>query len=227
MNRQLIWDVPTRLFHWLLVAALTAQYVTAEWMDSAMQWHFWIGYFVIGLIAFRLVWGLLGPTYARFGNFIAGPVAVWRYIKTLPDARAPAHAGHNPLGGWFVIIMLGCVALQAVSGLFMTDEVFLDGPYRHVVSEQTQQLMNTLHHTVFDILLGVIGLHIAAIVFYALYKRQSLTSAMLHGKKATPGGGIRSSRLWLALVIAISVGVAVYAVMFWLPPAPVDEGFYY
>ncbi|MCU7553800.1 cytochrome b/b6 domain-containing protein [Alteromonas sp. ASW11-19] len=227
MDKQLVWDLPTRLFHWLLVAALSAQYVTAEWLDDAMQWHFWIGYFVIGLIVFRIVWGLVGPAHARFSNFITGPVAVWRYLKTLPDASAPAHVGHNPLGGWFVIIMLACVALQAVSGLFMTDDVFLDGPYRHLSSEPTLQLMNTLHHTVIDILLGVIALHIAAIAFYALYKRQSLTPAMVHGKKTTRTGGISSSRLWRALLIAIVVGVTVYAAIFWLPPAPVDDGFYY
>ena len=227
MEKRMIWDIPTRLFHWLLVASLSIQYATAEWMDDAMQWHFYVGYFTIGLVIFRLIWGFIGPVHARFRHFLKGPAAVVSYIRSLPDKHAPHHAGHNPLGGLFVIIMLFLIAIQAVSGLFMTDEVFLDGPYRHLVSSGTQELMNTLHHQVINVLLVVIALHIAAIAFYALYKKQSLTPPMIHGKKATTSPGITSSRLLLALVVAAVIAVVVYVGIEVLPPEPVDEGFFY
>ncbi|WP_414830486.1 cytochrome b/b6 domain-containing protein [Alteromonas sp. H39] len=227
MEKRMIWDIPTRLFHWLLVASLSIQYATAEWLDDAMQWHFYVGYFTIGLVIFRLIWGFIGPEHARFRHFLKGPTAIISYMRSLPDKHAVPHAGHNPLGGVFVIVMLLLIAIQAVSGLFLTDEVFLDGPYRHLVSDSTQDVMSTLHHQVIDALLIVIALHIAAIAFYAVYKKQSLTSAMIHGKKATSSQGITSSRLLLAVVVAAIVAALVYLGIDILPPEPVDEGFYY
>lgn len=226
MQKKLIWDIPTRLFHWLLVASILAQYATAEWMDNAVQWHFYIGYFTLGLLAFRLVWGVVGPTYARFSQFVKGPKAVIRYISTLFDKNSEPVAGHNPLGGWFVVVMLCLLIVQGVSGLFMTDDVFLDGPYRSAVDDSTLALMNTLHHLAFDILLWVIGLHIAAIGFYAVYKKQKLVPPMLHGKKATQNAPIPSSRLWLALVVVLITAATLYYVIEVAAPAPsVDDYF--
>ena len=227
MQKRLVWDIPTRLFHWLLVLSLCGQYVTAELMDNAMQWHFYLGYFTLGLIVFRIIWGFAGPQYARFSNFVRGPVPVIHYIKTLPNKHSTETAGHNPLGGWVVVLMLVLVAVQAVSGLFMTDDIFLDGPYRHTVSDSALSIMNTLHHNAFNILLAVIALHIAAIAFYAIYKKQSLTPPMIHGKKATNSPGISSSRLLLAVIVIAIVAAIVYAGVEVLPPEPVDDGFYY
>jgi len=226
MQKQLIWDLPTRLFHWLLVASIVAQYVTAEWLDNAVQWHFYIGYFTLGLLAFRLVWGIVGPTYARFSQFVKGPRAVFGYIHTLFDKNSQPVAGHNPLGGWFVIVMLVLLMVQGVSGLFMTDDIFLDGPYRGAVGESTLEAMNTLHHLAFDILLWVIGLHIGAILFYAVYKKQKLVPPMLHGKKATADAGIPSSRLWLAVVIVLLTAAALYYAIEIAPPAPAVEDYF-
>ena len=226
MQNKLIWDLPTRLFHWLLVASVVAQYVTAEWLDNAVQWHFYIGYFTLGLLIFRIIWGFVGPAYARFGQFVKGPKAVIGYIGNLFNKNSPAVAGHNPLGGWFVIVMLVLLSIQAVSGLFMTDDIFLDGPYRHVVSENTLDIMNKLHHLAFDILIWVIALHISAILFYAVYKKQKLVPPMVHGKKATNDKAIASSRLWLALVVALVSAAAVYYIVEIAPPAAEIEEFY-
>lgn len=227
MENKLIWDLPTRLFHWLLVAGLVAQYITGDVLDDAMQWHFYIGYGVLGLLIFRFVWGFAGPQYARFSNFVSSPAKVLQYAKTLGSANASAHAGHNPLGGWFVIIMLVMVATQAITGLFVSDDIFFDGPWHHVVSEDTTDLMTLLHHRGFNVLLGVIALHIGAIVFYAIVKKQRLVPAMVHGKKATSAAAIDSSRLLTALIIAIISAALVYYIVAVAPPAPVDEGFYY
>lgn len=227
MEKRLIWDIPTRLFHWLLVASIFGLYATAEWMDDAVQWHFYLGYFTLGLIIFRVIWGFVGPTYARFSHFVKGPGAVFSYMKTLGRKDSAPATGHNALGGYAVIIMLIMIGLQAVSGLFMTDDIYLDGPYRHLVDESVLDVMNTLHHRVFDVLLWVIGFHIAAIVFYAVFKKQKLVPPMIHGKKQTQGSGIPSSKLLLALVIALIVGFGLYYAIEIAPPAPAVEEFYY
>ncbi len=227
MTKSLIWDLPTRLFHWLLVLSLSAQYITAELLDNAMQWHFYVGYFTLGLIVFRILWGFVGTRYAKFRQFIRGPGAVFRYIKSLPAKQTTPHAGHNPLGGWAVVVMLLLITIQATSGLFLTDDVFLDGPYRHMVDESVQSIANTLHHTGFDFLLGIIVAHVLAILFYRYYKHQRLTMPMIHGKKTTGDKGIPSSRLWLALVIAFISAALVYYIIVIAPPEPAAEALYY
>ncbi len=227
MQKRLVWDIPTRLFHWLLVACILAQYLTAEVFD-AIDWHFKIGYFTLGLILFRVLWGIVGTTYARFSQFLAGPGTVAAYAKTLPSRQSPAHAGHNPMGGWMVIVLIGLVALQGVSGLFIGDDIINNGPYYDAVSDATRDTMNAIHHTAFNILLAAIALHIAAVVFYVRYKKQMLIAAMLHGKKPTSAPGISSSRLLLALLLVLIVIAAMYYAIEIAPPAPaVDADMYY
>lgn len=226
MKKALIWDIPTRLFHWLLVASLIAQYVTVEWMDNAVQWHFYIGYFTLGLIAFRLIWGVIGPKYARFSHFVTGPVPVVNYVKTLLSKAPALTAGHNPLGGWFVVIMLVLVAIQGISGLFMTDDVFLDGPYRQMADSDMLEVMNWLHHVAFDTLIYAIALHVGAIIFYTFYKKRPLVPAMIHGKQYTSDSSIKGSRVLLAIIVALCVsGVLYYAIEIYPPPAVVDDYF--
>ena len=227
MQKVLVWDIPTRVFHWLLVSSLLAQYATAEWLENAIQWHFYIGYFTLFLVIFRILWGFVGTQYARFSSFVTGPRKVIRYLKTLFDKDSMPSIGHNPLGGWFVIAMLVLVAVQAISGLFMTDDIFLDGPYRPLADEKTLALMNSLHHLAFDILLYVIALHIAAVFFYSIYKKQKLVPAMLHGKKVSKAVGIAGSRLVRALVIALLAAAIVYVAVEVYPPAPEVEEYYY
>ncbi|NVK56086.1 MAG: cytochrome b/b6 domain-containing protein [Alteromonadaceae bacterium] len=227
MQKRLIWDIPTRLFHWLLVACILAQYLTAEVLD-AIDWHFKIGYFTLGLILFRLLWGFTGTTYARFSQFLTGPGKVLAYSKTIAHSHSPDHAGHNPLGGWMVMVLLLLVALQGISGLFIGDDIINNGPYYDAVSQATRDTMNTIHHTAFNILLAAIALHVAAVVFYTRYKKQLLVPAMLHGKKATNEPGISSSRLLLALTLVIIVIATMYYVIEIAPPAPaVDADMYY
>jgi len=244
----LIWDIPTRLFHWLLVISIVAQYATAKWLDNAVQWHFYIGYFALFLVTFRILWGFVGTRYARFSQFVTGPKSVLVYLKSLFNKHAPPSEGHNPLGGWFVVVMLILVSVQAVSGLFMTDDIFLDGPYRHLATEAFTDIMSSIHHIAFDILLYVICLHISAIVFYALYKKQRLVPAMVHGRKdvvevtsententspvkvkhtGQQDAGIAHSMLFKAVVVAIIAAVIVYVAIEVYPPAPEVDEYYY
>ncbi|WP_334061559.1 cytochrome b/b6 domain-containing protein [Alteromonas genovensis] len=236
MKKRLIWDLPTRLFHWLLVLSILAQYVTAELLDDAVQWHFYIGYFTLGLIIFRLLWGIFGPRYAKFSQFVKGPGAVFAYAKTLFDRDSLPSVGHNPLGGWFVVVMIALVLVQAVSGLFMTDDIFLDGPLRSMAKDDVLSIMNTLHHLSFDTLVYIIALHIGASVFYGFYKRQKLVPPMISGKKPLPedeaqyygkAQGITHSELGKAIIIALVAAACVYVVVEVLPPSAPAAQYYY
>ena len=236
MKKRLIWDLPTRLFHWLLVLSILAQYVTADLLDDAVQWHFYIGYFTLGLIIFRLLWGMVGPKYAKFSQFVTGPSAVFAYAKTLFDRDSLPSVGHNPLGGWFVVVMSVLVLVQAVSGLYMTDDIFLDGPLRSMAAENVLEIMNTLHHVAFDTLLYVIALHIGASVFYGIYKRQQLLPPMISGKKPLPVDdeqyygetqGIQHSHLGRAIIIALIAAASVYIIVEVLPPSSTATQYYY
>ncbi|WP_334039346.1 cytochrome b/b6 domain-containing protein [Alteromonas macleodii] len=227
MQKTLIWDIPTRLFHWLIVASLLAQYATVEWLENKVQWHFYIGYFTLFLIVFRIIWGFVGTQHAKFSSFITGPRKVFNYIKTLFNRHSEPAIGHNPLGGWFVVVMLVLLAIQAVSGLFMTDDIFLDGPYRQLAGEETLALMNTLHHLAFDVLLYVIALHIGAVIFYSVYKKQKLVPAMVHGNKESATAGITDSRILRAFVVALIAAAAVYVAIEVYPPAPQADEYYY
>ena len=232
MNKSLLWDLPTRLFHWLLVLSLFAQYATAKWLDDAVQWHFYIGYFTLFLVLFRVMWGFVGTRYARFSHFVKGPKAVYIYLTQLFNKPALPTIGHNPLGGWFVLIMLALVAVQAVSGLYMTDDIFLDGPYRAFASDELVEVMTWLHHITFDLLLYVIGLHIGAILFYGVYKKHRLIPAMLHGKQNSvyfnaQNTPIAHSKLGRALVVALVAAALVYLAIEIYPPTPEAGGYYY
>lgn len=236
MKKRLIWDFPTRLFHWLLVLSILAQYITADLLDDAVQWHFYIGYFTLGLIIFRLLWGMVGPKYAKFSQFVKGPRDVFEYAKTLFDRDSLPSVGHNPLGGWFVVVMIVLVLVQAVSGLFMTDDIFLDGPLRRMATDDVLTIMNTLHHVAFDTLLYVITLHIGASIFYGIYKRQQLLPPMINGKKPLPVDdeqyygetqGIRHSHLGRAIIIALIAAASVYFIVEVLPPSSSATQYYY
>ncbi len=219
-NKHLIWDFPTRLFHWLLVAGITAQWLTGEYLDDAIDWHFTIGYCVLGLIIFRILWGFLGTRYAKFSSLPLNPRHALDYARSLPDKHSKPHAGHNPVGSWMVLIMLLAVLLQAVSGLFVSDEIFSEGPYRSVASKAVLEVMEFIHFNLFDVLLILIGLHVSAALFYQLYKKQAIITAMFSGKKTVEASPINGSRLLTALITAAIVAGAVYLLVVVLPPEP-------
>lgn len=216
----LIWDIPTRLFHWLLVIGFGLQWLTGRFLDDAIDWHFYIGYSLLGLILFRIIWGFVGTQYAKFTQFLSSPKAAIHYSKTLHKKQSPVHATHNPLGGWVVVIMLFLIGLQAISGLFVSDEIFSEGPYYSVASSNVKDAMAFIHFNLFDVLIGIAALHILAVLVYQLYKKQHLIQAMFHGKKSVDAVGITSSKLILAIFIACLVGVGVYILVAVLPPQP-------
>ncbi len=227
-ERRLVWDLPLRLFHWLLVLSLGALWASGEAGFDWMQYHMYLGYWTLGLIVFRLIWGFVGPKHARFGSFVASPAAIWRYARGLAAGTMIQTVGHNPLGGIMVIVMLVLVCFQITTGLFATDDILWTGPYNGVVSGETADRLTSLHHLNFNFILAAVALHLMAIAFYFLVKKQNLIAAMLHGKKPSAHvaehEAITKSEIAKAIVvIAISA-----ALVYWLisaAPEPPDVSF--
>lgn len=213
---QRVWDLPTRLFHWTLVALIALQYATGEFHFLDMRWHFWFGYATLALIAFRILWGFFGSQTSRFSDFLRGPRAVLRYLRESMRTSAPVRVGHNPLGGWSVLALLASVAVQAISGLFASDEIDTDGPLVAHVSDATVKLMTRVHHWNENILLILVCLHIATVLLYLIVKRDNLIAPMISGvKRTTQNQELCFASVWLALVL-FAICAAVVMVLVWL-----------
>lgn len=181
-----VWDLPTRLFHWLLVLLFALSWWSAE--NHEMEWHYRSGLTLLMLLAFRLIWGFIGGSSARFAGFVRGPGATLDYLR---GARAKS-VGHNPLGGYSVIAMLLALVVQVGTGLFATDIDGLEsGPLSHFVDFDQGRLAAKVHGTSFNILLVLIGLHIAAILFYLVVRRRNLVGPMVTGRDGSLGGEVR------------------------------------
>ncbi|MEP0355497.1 cytochrome b/b6 domain-containing protein [Paraglaciecola sp.] len=227
MSKALVWDLPVRLFHWLLVICIFAQWLTVEILEDATDIHFYIGYFTLGLIIFRLIWGVVGTTYSRFTSFIAGPKSIFAYLKSLTTKEHVTTVGHNSVGGLMLPAVLLLVGLQAVSGLFITDDIINEGPYYASASETLKSYMMWLHNNIFDVLLGLIAVHLLAIFYYQFALKHDLISPMFTGKKVVkPSEAISSSRLLLAVIIVVLVAIFVYWLVVINPPV-VEVDYYY
>ena len=212
-----IWDLPTRVFHWALALCVIALALTGQVGGGWMPWHFRLGYSVLSLLLFRLVWGCIGGHWSRFRSFLYSPSSVLRYAKEQPQAGHAA--GHNPLGAMSVFAMLGFLLLQVGTGLFSDDEIASSGPLSKFVSEHTVGLA-TRYHKDFGkyILLALLLLHVAAVIFYLLRMRQNLIQPMLDGYKALPQEAQASrddtaSRLLAALVFTGCAGAVTLMVV--------------
>jgi cytochrome b len=227
MKKVKLWDAPLRIFHWSLVVLVSAAFFTGLTGGGWMDWHGWLGGATAGLIGFRLAWGIVGSTYARFANFIRGPATIAAYLKGEWQGL-----GHNPLGALSVIGMLVVLSLQVISGLFANDDIAYQGPYNGLIGKAAEAWALYLHNRIYWLIAALVGLHLGAIAFYARARGENLVKPMLTGEKEVPlaappapnqepaGGG------WPALAIA----VAIAALFSWLalggpveylaPPAP-------
>jgi cytochrome b len=211
-----VWDVPTRLFHWTLTLLIALQYATGEYHVLDMRWHYWFGYATLALIVFRVLWGFAGSQTSRFADFVRGPGSVVRYVKSELSTNPQRSIGHNPLGGWSVLALLLCVAVQAVSGLFASDEIDNDGPLVARVSGTTVKWMTWLHQWNQNLLLALIGLHVVAVLLYLLRKHENLIMPMFSGRKdMADARSLRFVSSWRALALLALSGVAV-AALIWL-----------
>lgn len=173
-----VWDFPTRAFHWLTVGLVAFSWASHEWHN--MTAHLYSGLAVLALLTFRIIWGLIGSNTARFASFVRSPAQVLAYVKG--GMAGHPSAGHNPLGGYSVLALLGLLTLQVGTGLFATDtDADVSGPLSHLVSYDTSHGLAEVHEAAFNLLLAVIALHVAAIVFYRVVKRRNLVKPMITG----------------------------------------------
>ena len=213
-----VWDLPTRLFHWVLAVSVVGSVATAQIGGNAMVWHFRLGYLACGLLVFRLLWGLFGGRWSRFSSFLYTPAALLRYLRGQPRPGERFEVGHSPLGALSVFALLAVLIAQVGSGLFADDEIANVGPLNRYVSGATASLLTAWHKDWgAPLLLGLVLLHVVAIVFHRLVRRKDLVRPMLGGDKLLPpdtpatddGLGLRVRALALAGAIAALVGWAV------------------
>lgn len=182
-NERIIWDAPVRIVHWSFVILLPALWWS--WKSGDMTLHKQLGIVMLGLILFRLGWGIIGSATARFATFLKGPRGIWAYLRRSADTEATPAVGHNPLGGWSVVAMLGLLGFQVGLGLFAQDIDGLEsGPLGYLVSYDTADAAREAHETVFNIILALVALHVAAILFYLLGRRDNLIGPMISGRRA-------------------------------------------
>ncbi len=218
-RRLRVWDVPVRVFHWVLVSLIAVSWITVEIGGNAMTYHMWSGYAILALVLFRIIWGFVGSHHARFVDFVYGPRATIAYLRGLLRLDPPFYAGHNPMGGWSVILLLTCVLVQASTGLFANDEIMTEGPLVKHVSTDLSNLVTTIHRLNFNVLLGLVCIHIAAALFYLVVKRENLIGAMFTGVKKIPAQSgyaeQRMTSLWVAVVVLAIAAVVVRVVVTW------------
>jgi cytochrome b len=198
-----IWDLPIRLFHWVLVGLIAFSWWSAEYHYDDV--HIWLGIAVLTLLIFRILWGFFGSSTARFANFIRGPRAVFGYLRG--EWRG---IGHNPLGALSVVALLGLVSLQVGLGLIASDEDgLMQGPLVNLVSMGVSDTATELHEELFNVLLALIGLHIAAILYYR-FKGKKLVSPMITGKGEVDPGvqPMRPGKGWVAILcLIVAIGI--------------------
>jgi cytochrome b len=211
-----VWDIPTRVFHWTFVALIIAAWATSEF--GWIEWHAWIGQALLALVVYRILWGIMGSETAQFWNFVKGPKAAIAYARGLLAGHTPPSIGHNPLGALMILALLGLVALQAILGLFANDDIYFEGPLRHLVSKATSDTLTGLHHLLFDAIWLAAAAHIGAALFYLFIKRENLIRPMITGVKdwAKPHPKLRFTPAWLAIPALAAAAALVWAAVTYL-----------
>jgi cytochrome b len=209
-----VWDLPTRVFHWLLAACVLGSLASGFIGGGAIDWHARFGYAILALLLFRLVWGLVGGRWSRFSSFLYAPRSVVAYLRGQPH---PDHlVGHNPLGAGSVIAMLVVLLLQVASGLVNDDEISFQGPLYPLVSSKVAEAAHDFHEAGMWLVIGLVVLHVAAVLFYLVRKKQNLVAPMISGDKEI-ATAVTSSRddLWSRLGALVLLAACAGAVT-WL-----------
>jgi cytochrome b len=199
------WDLPTRVFHWALAVLVVFSFTTGKIGGPWLEWHMKSGYAILALLLFRVAWGFAGPANARFTAFVLGPAAALGHARDLVARRVAAKAGHTPLGGWMVLVMLAVLALQAATGLFTNDESSHEGPLSRMVSNAMIDRMSVIHGWNQWVVATVVGVHVAAIVYYHAALKANVTRGMVSGPAHVP------LRAWVLL--AAAAGAVYYVVV--------------
>ncbi len=213
VTRVKVWDLPTRVFHWTLAAAVAGSWYTGE--NGMTEWHERLGLSILALLGFRLIWGFVGGRYARFTDFVCGPVSAFRYLKETLAGRHPLHLGHNPLGGWSVLALLAALAVQATMGLFGNDDILYEGPLYSLVSHHLSGRLTGWHQLFFNVVLALVIVHVTAVVAYAVLLKTDLIRPMVTGWKFVPAEyapeRIARTPAWIAAVLFVGCALAAWA----------------
>jgi len=204
-----IWDAPTRLFHWLVAVLVAAAYAT--WRLNWMVWHGWVGDVLLTLLLFRLLWGFFGSETARFSHFLASPQRAVRYLLHALRRESGRQAGHNPAGGWAVLLLLFLLFGETLTGLYVSNDIADVGPFTEITPAPVANAIAALHVIFWNGLLGAIALHLLAILAYAVLKGQNLLLPMITGTKILPESVPPpriASPAWAAFLIAGSAAAA-------------------
>jgi len=209
-----VWDLGVRVFHWSLLVLLTGSWLTGTSEDDWMEVHQWLGISVLALVLSRVVWGFVGSETARFDHFIRGRRAVVTYLRGVFSFRVGHNrVGHNPAGGWSVLLLLGLLVTQTVTGLFSNDDVLFDGPLSGWAGKGLSDVITGVHYFLFNVLWVVVVVHIVAVLAYLVFKRDNLITPMITGVKSykEPVGAPRLHSPWWAALIL----VLIFAVLLW------------
>lgn len=179
-----IWDTPTRLFHWLAAALVAAAYAT--WRFDLMEWHARVGYALLALVVFRILWGFCGSDTARFARFVAAPRAALAHLRHVFRREPDRQIGHNPAGGWMVVLLVALLLGETLTGLYVNNDVADQGPLTGIVPAPVANLIDALHTVFWNVLLAAVGLHVLAVAVYWAAKRQNLVLPMITGRKHLP-----------------------------------------
>jgi cytochrome b len=205
-----VWDAPTRLFHWIVVILVFVSWFSAD--QGFMKVHLCSGLTLLALLLFRIGWGLVGSTTARFGDFLHPPRAVIGYLKDLRGGEKHLYAGHNPAGGLMVAAMIAALLAQAVTGLFANDGLHFSGPLALLVSDDASNWLTELHALIFNVILLLVWCHVVAVGFYLFVKGNNLVRAFITGKKprthVPADARIVFTKLYVALLLLILVVTA-------------------
>lgn len=199
-----VWDLPTRLFHWLIALGVGLSWWSGELGE--FSYHAWLGYMLIVLLSWRIIWGFVGSQHSRFSDFLHGPRAVWAYLRGAPYSPP----GHNPAGGWSVAILLLLLLAQSFSGLFNSDDLLFDGPFYFAASVGFRDFMGVVHEYAFYLLQGFVVLHILAVAYYQWIRRMPIVQTMIWGRARDRVGRSAPAPMWWALVIVMFAVAALW-----------------
>jgi cytochrome b len=212
-----IWDIPIRLFHWLLVLLIAFMWVSGK--QGWLEYHMLSGYAILSLLIFRVVWGFVGSDTARFLFFLKSPIEAVRHLLHITKREPDTEIGHNAAGGWMVVGMLALLFAQVFTGMSANDDISVEGPLARLVGKDWSDWATSQHHFLFNIVQIVVALHILAIVAYAILKRHDLVRPMITGKKRMPGA-MQAPRMMSPILAAIVWGISallVAALVWWAP----------
>ena len=211
-----VWDLPVRLFHWIVVLLLAAAYIT--WRLNWMDWHVWIGETVLTAVLFRILWGCVGSDTARFSQFVASPRAALRHLAHSLRREPDCQVGHNAAGSWMVLVLLALLLAETLTGLYVNNDVADEGPFTEIAPAAVSNAITALHTYLWDALLTAAAVHVLAIALYALAKGHNLLAPMISGRKLLPADVIapRTAGIVRAAVLLACSALVVAALAYFL-----------